>query len=97
MNKCCEFVVVALLYCAQNIRKPQNDRGSTQIGGTQYVYNNYCNRLIHYRDVCEEQEDRILKIDSRGKEDHDMISFAILGGGLVTIAVGTIIYGMCFA
>ena len=32
-----------------------------------------------------------------GKEDQDMISFAILGGGLVTIAVGTIIYGMCFA
>ena len=61
LSPCCEFVVVASLYCAQNIRKPQNGRGST--GGYEYVYNNYCNRLIHNRNVCEEQEDRILKID----------------------------------
>ena len=95
LSSCCEFVVVALLYCVQNIRKPQNGRGSTQIGGIKYVYNNYSNRLIHNCDVCEEQEDRILNIDSQ--EDQDMISFAILGGEIVTIAVGTIIYGMCFA
>ena len=54
---------MALLYCVQNIRKPQNGRGNTQIGGIKYVYNNYSNRLIHNRNVCEEQEDRILKID----------------------------------
>ena len=56
---------MALLYCVQNIRKPQNGRGSTQIGGIKYVYNNYSDRLIHNRDVCEEQEDRILNIDSQ--------------------------------
>ena len=55
-------------------------------------------RCMSYRHPDSDSYSSLIKPNiKQRKEETEMISFAILGIGLVSIAAGTIVYGMVFA